>query len=302
MRRRGPIAAERADVGEGGPKGVASRREENAPVRVVALARDEPPADAIGGYPRCGAVAAEGVNFRTRRHAPRRTEMCRRRVVRRREVADRVNIALREKRRIVFAESGRVAVADREVRCRAIARDPSVVLALVSHRVAPPETVAVVLWLGGAHVALRPAGSVRPQLYAAKPLRNRHHERGVGEDERTAERRGEVDHVRIRARDDVALDEGRAHVVRGDRELRDGVRGERPADRVRHRRLARKWERLVKLRHLHGVGSISHRAHRHRGESTYHHYQLFHLLSASIPAPVCSHVDTLGAERKSGMP
>ena len=41
--------------------------------------------------------------------------------------------------------------------------------------------------------------------------------------------RGEVDHVPVRARHDASLREGRARSVRAERDLGDGVRGERPA-------------------------------------------------------------------------
>ena len=185
----------------------------------------------------------------------------------------RINIARRQKRRIVFAVGRARRICERtaaHLRPRArhprhagivtTAVTPAVIIpcstaSRISHGVAPPEVIAVFLWRCGAHVALRPVGAVLPQLDAAEVLRrNRHRERGVGEQQRAAERRGEVDYVRIRARDEVALDEGRCRGVRADDDLRDGVRGEPPAHRVFNRRPAGVGIRLVEPRHLDGVG------------------------------------------------
>ena len=248
---------------------VASSRKKDAPIRIVALARHQSSVHAVGGCP-CGcAIVDKRLNLIARRHAPCATPVYVRRVMFGHEIAGRVDIARRQKRRIVFAQcrSGRTRNIERNTRS-VLDRNPSASRVRIPHRVAPPEVVAVLLGLGGSHVALRPIRPVLPQLDAAERLPgNRHHERGVGKQQRAAEGRGKINRKRIRARDDVRLDECRARVVRVEDELRNRAHGKLPADRVFDRRLSRIGIRLVELRDLHGVCVFRHRTcKRGRGE------------------------------------
>ena len=102
IRRRGPVAAVQAGVVEVRVVAPAGSRKEDAPVRISPRARHQSPVNAVCSDPRGGAVVDECVELRVRRHSPRGAEMRRRRIVRRHEIASRVDPTLRLKNQISF--------------------------------------------------------------------------------------------------------------------------------------------------------------------------------------------------------
>ena len=93
--------------------------------------------------------------------------MGRRRIVFRHEIARRIDVASRLKHGTTLVVGWAVATRKREGHT-VLHRTPTVILgiALVPHRVAPPEVVAIFFRFRRAHVALRPVGGVLPLLNA----------------------------------------------------------------------------------------------------------------------------------------
>ena len=161
-RRRGPGVALRAGIVEARAATVAGSRKEDAPICISALARNEPPVDAVGCDPRGGAIADERFNLGTRRHAPRRAKVRRRRIMRRHKIGRRIDVASREKLSI-FLFVGRTRCCKRTAaHLLTRARHPrhaGIVAGMdkvisqcptawrIPYRVAPPELVAVFLGL-----------------------------------------------------------------------------------------------------------------------------------------------------------